>query len=312
MEQLENNPNGNRLGPSINEPNLVRAIKTSGYPLQGIVADKLKETFAVSEEWGYLDRDTKEHRSLDLFAYRKLPDEDRIYPAAVLLIECKRSINPYVFFTNVVERDIPRFPRISGLTYQSVSLQEKGTNRTLQSTAGAVLGLLDQSFVRPGPPRCSAFAMAMVQGDKVNLSGQEPYNSLILPLVKAIDHTNSLYIAHEAPPPHRVLYPTMILAIGVLDAPMLVVREPTKAEPMLAPWVRVPRQEARSDHRQISNVHYVVDMVHADFLDAFLTLHLTPFLNEFASRAAGQSAVLQAGGEVESLDNWKWDLIKPR
>ena len=73
------NPEKNSLSTGVNEAELIRAIDMSGYPLQGVVAGKLKEHFTVSEEWGYLDRDTKEHRSLDLHAFRQLdaaPDAD--------------------------------------------------------------------------------------------------------------------------------------------------------------------------------------------------------------------------------------------
>jgi hypothetical protein len=63
----------------------------------------LQKSFSVTEEWGYQDRTTQEHRTLDIFAYRKLPEENRagllIALALVLLVECKRSQNPYMCFS---------------------------------------------------------------------------------------------------------------------------------------------------------------------------------------------------------------------
>jgi len=57
LNSTEDNPVGNRLGPSVTEESLIKAIVSSGYPLQGVVAHKLKEDFHVTEEWGYIDRD---------------------------------------------------------------------------------------------------------------------------------------------------------------------------------------------------------------------------------------------------------------
>ncbi|MGA9393662.1 MAG: hypothetical protein WBV69_24735 [Candidatus Sulfotelmatobacter sp.] len=309
MDQSSDNPAGNKLGASINEPNLVRAIRGSGYPLQGVVAYGLKGSFRVAEEWGYIDRDTKEHRSLDIFASKMTPAEGTVQPGLALLVECKRSINPYVFFRNVIDREILGFPKIGGLTGSTMFLKEMKSNRVLQTLGTVTLGLAELPFVRPGPPHCSAFAMATAQGDKVQMSGEDPYKSLILPLTKAMDHAVGLYQAGDHP---TSLYPTIILAVAILDAPILVVDNPRDPAPALTPWVRVPRQEARANHAWGSHVYYVVDMVHADFLDQFISTHLIPFFDEFASRSIKLSSVLFKGGAVENLDRWRWDEVKPQ
>src|SRR5262245_18898638 len=91
MNKSSNNPAGNKLGPGINEANLVRAIESSGYPLQGFVADKLKAEFGVTQEWGFIDRDTKDHRTTDLFAFKHFPGKGNVQPSVALLIKCKVS-----------------------------------------------------------------------------------------------------------------------------------------------------------------------------------------------------------------------------
>jgi hypothetical protein len=302
VNQTPNNPAGNKLGAGIDEPALIRAIETSGYPLQGVVADKLKSTFGVTEEWGYIDRDTQEHRSLDVFAFRKLATDGEVQPCVVLLVECKRSRHPYVFFQNVVDRKIPGFPQVAGL----IRITVKDSNKRRFMPAGPeILGLDDLPFVRPGPPHCSAFTKAIAEGKKVTVSGTDAFNSLILPLVKAMDHAASLYQAPTSP-----LQPTLILCLSVIDAPVLVVTSPREASaPLFTPWVRVPRQEAHPEHHRINQKYYVVDLVHIDFFDAFLSDHLTPFLEEFASRLKKQSKILIKGGTVQNLDSWRWDEI---
>lgn len=309
MDKSPDNPSGNKLASGISESNLIRAIESSGYPLQGVVASKLQAEFGVTEEWGYIDRDTQELRSLDVFAFKKFGDEGDLQPHLVLLIECKRSIHPYVFFKNVVDRKIPRFPKIAGLTRSSITVHESSGNRSCETSGADVLGLAELPFIRPGPPHCSAFAKAVAQGEKVTLSGSEPFNSLILPLVKATEHASSLYAAESRP---TRLFPTLILCFSVLDAPILLVNSPSEASrPFLAPWVRVQRQEPHQDLGRTRQVHYVVDVVHVDFLDEFISHQLMPFVDEFVSRAEKQKTVLFKSGTVEDLDNWRWDNIKP-
>ncbi len=55
MDKSPDNPSGNRLASGISEPNLIRAIESSGYPLQGVVVSKLQAEFGVTEEWGYIE-----------------------------------------------------------------------------------------------------------------------------------------------------------------------------------------------------------------------------------------------------------------
>ena len=230
-------------------------------------------------------------------------------PYVTLLIECKRSTHPHVFFKNVIDRDIPKFPKIAGITHKSVTLHEREGNRGCETSAAEVLGLVELPFIASGPPRCSAFARGVSNGEKVKLSGTVPFNSLILPLVKAIDHTSSMYTSDANA---QRLYPILILAIGVLDAPMLVVEDPSNAsEPAMTPWTRVLRQEAYVEHRWINHRHYVIDAVHIDFFDDFVSNHLMPFIDEFSARAKTQEAILFQGGVVPNLNSWRWDEIQP-
>jgi hypothetical protein len=50
------NPSTNEIPEWVAEPTLISAIEKSGYPLQGVVAEKLTATrFDVVEEWGFID-----------------------------------------------------------------------------------------------------------------------------------------------------------------------------------------------------------------------------------------------------------------
>jgi len=117
MRQSSANPPQNVLPPSADEATLVQAIQMSGYPLQAIVAEKLMDAgFEVVEEWGYIDKDTDEQRSLDLLAFKKWgEDKHPVVPRLILLIECKRTIHPFVFFKKVSVVPVPDFPVVSAV-----------------------------------------------------------------------------------------------------------------------------------------------------------------------------------------------------
>lgn len=98
------NPNTNKLPAGIAEADVHSAITQSGYPLQNIAGDYCEKAgFRTIEEWSYLDKDAEPLRTIDvkaekpLFEYQK-GSETKIRPNLILLIECKQSELPYVFF----------------------------------------------------------------------------------------------------------------------------------------------------------------------------------------------------------------------
>ncbi len=313
MRASDNNPTSNQLPQSIKVDELTEAIKLSGYPLQGIVASKLKDKFSVTEEWGYIDSDTKEHRCLDLFAYLPLTNDDSgsIKPSMALLIECKRSRHPYIFFQEVVNRHINSFPTITGLTRGTVELHDSSNKNFREFPVASVLGLDTRPFINPGPSRCASFSNAIPNNKRVDLSGEEPYKKIVLPLIKAQDHAYQYYKLSSK---QSVLFPKMLICICVLDASMILVESPEKpGDPVMVPWVRIVRHEAVEDSRnQLAYKFYSIDAVHVDYLDEFLNQNLLPFANEFKLRAIEAEEILFRGGEVEDLNSWDWRQIRSR
>lgn len=307
------NPARNAIPPGIKESALLHSIETSGYPLQGVAASKLiQQGFKVVEEWGYIDRDTKEHRSLDVFGTKELGgNTDPVRPGMALLAECKRSPHPHVFFQSVANRPVPSFPAVRGLLLGHVPIEEQGGKRTAEAQPAAVLGLSGHVFCEPGPPKCASFSRATPKGNSVTLSGEEIFSGLVLPLVKAFDHTTDLYKPVGA---SDIIFPTLLINVGVLDSPMILVESPDRAsDPVLTPWVRVVRQESHPHpHRRIQYRWYAIDVVHIDFFEAYLTDHILPLADEFAKRVMQQESILRYGGVVANLDKWQWDEITLR
>ena len=96
----------------------------------------MKRGFAVSEEWAYSDRDSGEPRSLDVLAAseRGFDLSAQVVPSIVLMIECKRSEHPYIFFRMVTSPDTLWFPYIFGLPHGGVSLKESKDPRGTKSS----------------------------------------------------------------------------------------------------------------------------------------------------------------------------------
>jgi len=311
VRESDINPAENRLKPGINEGSLLDAIDTAGYPLQSVVASKLLAQFRVTEEWGYVDSESKQHRSLDVFGFRVCSEgsEDAGFPCtAAILVECKRSRAPFIFFKRVSEALIPQYPHVAGLGAGLRSLQTTTLLKITSVPLSSILGLNDTPFVAAPPARCSALARAELNGDKVRLSGDDAYNSVVLPLVKATRHAESLYNG-AGKKGSRLL--TLILPIAVIDAPMLLVETPqTSRDPVASPWLRIVRQEAREGDQGWYRWD-AIDAVHIGFLDAYLSDHLLPFLRTFASRVVRQKDVLRQGGIVEDLSHWTWSEVQP-
>jgi hypothetical protein len=130
MDEVPDNPPENRLGNGCQDAALREAVEASGYPIQTIVATTLRGAgFEVAEEWVFADSDSGQVRALDLFASRSLFDirsegDRRVRPELVLLIECKRSTMPYVFFESETRPGRGgRAMQVAGLHEDRISVQ---------------------------------------------------------------------------------------------------------------------------------------------------------------------------------------------
>jgi len=302
MKTSQDNPDANQLGAGVSLEQLLRAVTLSGYPLQRVVAQQLLRNFSVMEEWGYIDRESKEHRTLDVFAFRNLRESENLWVSLALLVECKRSELPYVFFQAAAPKLPYDFPSVVGLGGKQLELHKPGVGS--RSVSGAqFLKLHDTDFVAAGPPISSAFARAERKGKDLDLSGGVPFNHVVLPLLSARHHFAEIQKGIRG---SGKVSACVALCACVLDAPMICVAGgPEAPELSLTPWVRVVRQEAAQDRQWVSTQHHVVDFVHRAFLGRFVEVHALRFAEEFCIRAVKSQELLRDGrGTVPDWDNW--------
>jgi hypothetical protein len=190
MDQHKDNPPENQLSKGVEEDKLLDAVRVSGYPLQSVVARELSSHFTVTEEWGYKDKTENVHRTLDVYCFRELKGTEPITPRLHLLVECKRSDLPYVFFVPGVSRLPKDFPEMLGCGSFSLSIPQG----TQDASAADFFCANELSFVSPGPAIATAFARAERRNKGgFELSGGVPFNQVVLPLASAMEQISGVF-----------------------------------------------------------------------------------------------------------------------
>jgi len=305
------NPGGNKLGTGLTEAQMAQAVARSGYPLQTEVAlALLAREFEVQEEWSYADRDTDKLRAIDLMATKRLSDAtDQAVPNIALIIEGKRAELPYVFFRTATNRELPDFPRVYGLTSDDFNLASKEFSTSI--FISKALGLEGVSYVKDGPPVAAAFARAERKGQEISLSGEDPFNSIVMPLVNAMEQAFKYFTWFGHGRDFRLV--TLALGICVMEAPMLLADDRGQPRKLsLTPWVRIARQEVVPDAEQGERKlrFYAIDVVHEDYLGVFLDKHISALADTFSKRVRKKKNVLnRGGGSVQDIRHYDWTDI---
>ncbi|MFT3837355.1 MAG: hypothetical protein QM723_10210 [Myxococcaceae bacterium] len=315
MKTAPDNPVSNQLGPGITDAQIVAAVEHSGYPLQTVVANTLRTEFGIHEEWSYLDGRSNELRSLDMVASRRLFDwkqHPRLRPTLNLLIECKQSNLPFIFFR---AQQVPgsgfEFPTICGLAGDTIEIKSDDDRSTWTLSYPHALDLHSDPFLVQ-PPQCRTFSKCVRKGSELELSGSDAYNSIVMPLIKGLRH----FIAREKPVSTAVYFDAHIaLGLAVVDAPMIAVDiTPSGAEFEAAPWIRVLRHEYESDTEKVDRDRmWTLDVVHKDFLSKYISNFAKPFAERVAAKILSHQKELADGKAFASgMGADPWAPIEPR
>lgn len=307
---------GEDFGCGITDVDIEDAIEFSGYPLQTHTANLLREAnFFVQEEWSYIDNETLALRAMDILARKHLFDPTkgayRTRPILNLIIECKKSEYPFVFFLSNGNVHTTDFPFIAGLRKNEIKISTDDSPSTWTFNPVSAMGGHENEFVSNPPHHCMTFSKCARNGKKVILSGDEPYNSIILPLVKSLKHLKKV----EMPKDTHVYFDCHIgVAVGVLDAPMVgVVLEEGKSKVRPLQWVRVYRHQTEKDASKFEGQQILgIDLVQKQYFEEYLNKHLLPFACEFSEKVIKHHNVLSSGhGFVAGMDKGWYRNIEP-
>jgi hypothetical protein len=298
MEQQPGNPAGNVLSTGVEAAQVLAAVKKSGFPLQTRVANILRTEFHLEEEWSFEDSQTKTLRTLDILGQKYLYEleehgQPRARPMLSMLIECKQSDLPYVFFAGA-KTHLQTFPVFAGLFNDKITIKTDDSRSTWSCGLMQMLSLLELPFAFYEPTFCMSFSKSVRKGKELELSGSEAFQGLVLPMVKAMQY----FKKHVAPPKTAFYHDChLVLGVAVIDAPMVLAETNTDdCNLKLAPWVRVVRHEAAEGAHQFErSLSYGIDVVHKDFFQTFVQKKIMPFARVFAERALKRDVELATG-----------------
>lgn len=271
------------ISQGITGQEVIDAVKKSGFPLQTLAADQLSSTFHIQEEWAFRDSDSQETRTLDIFAQKDFWQKEKVQPHTRpelnLLIECKKSESPYVFFLSPNRTYVTDFPVISGLHQDNIALKTDDDRSTYNYSIIHCLDLHSHPFFSDKIPSAMTFSKVIHSGNKIELNGDEPFKSLVLPLIKGLRH-----FKEAAAPPNTALYFDCGITLGValIDAPLLGISSKNEDVTNLD-WVRVFRRTSEEGKHPLERFKcFAVDIIHKDFLVTYLDEHLLPFMEVFS------------------------------
>jgi hypothetical protein len=287
------------LPAGISEESFRAGVAASGYPLQIVVGAALDERgYALEEEWAFGDPDSGERRAIDIVALRAhqtepvLSEHGTTEFAQALLIECKQSRHPYVFFESVAPPELVGFPVLLGIGSAQVGGRGGGGSVPI----GSALSVQDEPLMKV-PPIAASLSRAEANGKKVMISGEHSYKSLLMPLTKALANYERQFRGSRPDgygSSNRVFQVRLAQPLAVIDAPMIFVGRPSEEEPHLEQieWVRLivrhPVTWSKWTHgvMQGGGGFTVVDVVHRSFLNTFLDKYWARFGDQFFGRFA--------------------------
>lgn len=308
------------------------AVTKSGYPFQAAVADVVRvalravdESAQLQEEWAYVDAESKSIRAVDLFAEASLYTSPanafglrRVHPMLNLLVECKQGELPYILFLRPEPPGyVMDFPELAGLKTYDLRVFSRIHDDEKRSVSSFgirdALHFHDLPFLDSPVPYSISMTKICRKGSKLELTGEDTYRSITLPLFKAADYLKRQV---EPEPKHQFFQPRIIVCLAVLKAPMIGVYHYEGRQLLMAlPWARSCRLEpanaASFDGPTVSSVRYY-DVVHESFLSQYIAVLLRDLaiasermVTHHQEVAAGVGYLVTSDGEEESHEQLK-------
>ena len=150
------------------------------------------------------------------YQYKPEPEQSRVRPCLNLVIECKQTDRPYVFFCTGAPHHSSQFPLVAGLYSDCIEIRTDDDESTWILPVAAAMNLSGHPFLVAAPFACTTMSKCVRQGKKLELSGSDGYAQLVLPLVKAARH----FVDAEKPNPEAFYFDLhFLVSLAVVDGP---------------------------------------------------------------------------------------------
>lgn len=263
------------------ESDILEAVRKSGYLMDQEVATVLENLgFHVQTSWPFEDPDEGESRELDVWA--GLTATDGLAPniAVELFCECKQSEErPFVFIARRRSRlDLNVVPThyICPLDRYERRLPSEGNQIVMQSLDGfRFFQCGSNHYWFKNNDKAVQLAKIVPNKDKWEAQHDGVYNSLLLPLAKALTHERRRQETFRQPA-FRLCFPLVVLKAPIYriiaDVHPLVVER--------VPYISFYR---KLDARSVKG-DYITDFVTFEALPQLVNDHILPFVNSVAER----------------------------
>ncbi|MCK4428521.1 MAG: hypothetical protein KAW16_08570, partial [candidate division Zixibacteria bacterium] len=176
-----------------NEQQIRQAIDQAGYLFEQQIGYKLREYgYLVTPNYNFEDLETGDSREIDLYAISGIVEEELdVDIEQLLLIECKKTGNPLVFFSK------PKYEELKGFEdyFEIVGVPESlnaGESRGVVSLE-KYLKLSELSHRYELRDTASQFCMVLRKGKNWQAKHEHVYNGMIVPVIKCLSYEKKEY-----------------------------------------------------------------------------------------------------------------------
>ncbi|WP_145980392.1 hypothetical protein [Pseudomonas lurida] len=255
---------------------ILTALEKSGFLFEQEIATIFEEDgFHVETSWPYLDLDTKKSREIDLRAVKTyLHDEkNKIQIFAEILVECKDSSSPFVFLERPKNKRETTTFRPKEYIFPCKTYRENlSANSYREIPAFTHLGLASSHYYFKSPNKTTQFSKVVRKGSDWVANHEGIYDSLFLPVAKAVDARLKSLPSSKATGEWRIVwlvFPVVVLRDHLMTLTMNGQDKVLKEQGRVTFVRNLDSETLKGD--------YVVDFVTSHYLQNYLSNDIGTF-----------------------------------
>jgi hypothetical protein len=258
------------------EAEILKALDQSGYVFEQQAADRLEELgFHVDTSWAFRDAEEEKSRELDVRGIKRIlhDEQSKLSVFVELLAECKANESPFVFLQRAKNARELEHPAPREYLFPVKHFKKQVTSNSYQEVPPFIhLNLRDEHYYYRDGLKATQFSKIVRKGSHWSANHEGIYDSVVLPLAKALECQRQDALARVSGPTWRYIwlfFPLVILRGGLLGID--VSKRPM--EPKAAGRISFSR------HLESTSVNgfYLIDFVTFEHLGSYIKNEIDPF-----------------------------------